>query len=83
MPETIPIRVNGVRVTVPAGSTLAASLLGLGFAVVRRSVTGTARGPLCGIGICFECRVTVNGVAHVKSCQTPCFRDMDVKLDVD
>ena len=27
--------------------------------------------PLCGMGICFECRVTIDGRAHVRSCQVP------------
>jgi D-hydroxyproline dehydrogenase subunit gamma len=83
MPETIPISVNGVRVRVPADSTLAAALLGLGFSAIRRSVTGIPRGPLCGMGICFECRVTVDGVPQVKSCQTACLPDMQIELDVD
>ena len=30
-----------------------------GVTAFRRSVTGEPRGPLCGMGICFECRVTV------------------------
>lgn len=81
MPETIPISVNGVRVNVPAHSTLAAALLDLGFSAMRRSVTNAPRGPLCGMGICFECRVTVDGIAHVKSCQTECRPDMEVEVD--
>lgn len=47
----------------------------------RRSVSGEPRGPLCGMGICFECRVTVNGQEHVKSCQAPCEAGMEVHTD--
>ena len=39
--------------------------------VCRTSVTGEPRGPLCGMGICFECRTTVDGREHVRSCQLP------------
>lgn len=81
MPEPITLKVNEVPVSVPAGSMVAAAVLEAGFSSFRRSVTGEARGPLCGMGICFECRVTVNGVAHVRSCQTLCENGMDVRTD--
>ena len=75
------IKINGVEVTMPAGSMVAAAVLKSGVGTFRRSVTGEARGPLCGMGICFECRLTVNGVAHVRSCQTVCENGMDVRTD--
>lgn len=81
MPEPITLKVNEVPVSVPAGSMVAAAVLEAGVNSFRRSVTGEARGPLCGMGICFECRVTVNGVAHVRSCQTLCENGMDVRTD--
>lgn len=75
------LTINGIVVSVPAGSTVAAAVLAAGVTSFRRSVRGEARGPLCGMGICFECRVTVNGVAHVRSCQTICEDGMDVRTD--
>lgn len=81
MPELITLKVNEVPVTMPAGSMVAAAVLQAGVNSLRRSVTGEARGPLCGMGICFECRVSVNGVAHVRSCQTLCEDGMDVRTD--
>lgn len=75
------IKINDVPVTVPAGSMVAAAVLKAGVSSFRRSVTGEARGPLCGMGICFECRVTIDGVAHVRSCQTVCENGMDVRTD--
>ena len=81
MPELVTLRVNDVPVTVPAGSMVAAAVLEAGIATFRRSVTGEPRGPLCGMGICFECRVRVDGVAHVRSCQTLCENGMDVRTD--
>lgn len=36
---------------------------------LRLSVTGEPRGPLCGMGICFECRATIDGKPHVRTCQ--------------
>ena len=81
MPELVTLKVNEVPLSVPAGSTVAAAVLEAGVSTFRRSVTGQARGPLCGVGICFECRVNVNGVAHVRSCQTLCENGMDVRAD--
>ena len=78
----VAIKINGVPVTMPAGSMVAAAVLKTGVATFRRSVTGEARGPLCGMGICFECRVTIDGEAHVRSCQTVCENGMDVRTDV-
>ena len=81
MPELVTLKVNEVPVTVPRGSMVAAAVLQAGLVTFRRSVTGEARGPLCGMGICFECRVNVNGEAHVRSCQTLCENGMDVRTD--
>ena len=81
MPELVTLKVNEVSLSVPAGCTVAAAVLQSGEVSFRRSIAGEPRGPLCGMGICFECRVTVNGVAHVRSCQTLCENGMDVRTD--
>jgi predicted molibdopterin-dependent oxidoreductase YjgC len=62
------IVVNGKAVSVRSGSTVAAALLNAGESVFRQSVTGEARGPVCGMGICYECRVTINDVAQQRAC---------------
>lgn len=36
----------------------------------RTSVSGEPRAPMCGMGICMECRATVDGVPHQRTCQT-------------
>lgn len=82
MAEPIRLRVNGQPVTVPAGTIVAAAIASAGVAGFRRSVGGHSRGPLCGMGICFECRVTINGQAHCRSCQTVCEPGMEVQTDV-
>ncbi|HUO15168.1 MAG TPA: 2Fe-2S iron-sulfur cluster-binding protein [Verrucomicrobiae bacterium] len=74
------VKVNGTSIDVPPGATVAAAIAIAGDAC-RLSVTGQRRGPLCGMGICYECRVTVNGVAHTKSCQTACEPGMDIRSD--
>ena len=64
----IRIQVNGVVVETQEGLSLAAAMLSAGVGVFRRSVSGEARGPVCGMGVCFECRVRIDGAAHVRSC---------------
>ncbi len=81
MPDTVRLFVDGVAVTMPEGSMVAAAILKSGTSVFRKSVIGEPRGPLCGMGICFECRVTIDGEAHCRSCQTICQNGMDVRTD--
>jgi len=77
----IQLTVNGKAVSVPAGSVVAAAIARAEVHQHRRSVRGEARAPLCGMGICFECRVTIDGQAHVLSCQTLCADGMAVRTD--
>jgi D-hydroxyproline dehydrogenase subunit gamma len=72
------LTVNGREVRVPAGSIVAAAVAVAGVDAYRHSVRGDARAPLCGMGICFECRVTIDGRAHRLSCQTICEDGMRV-----
>lgn len=81
MPETVTLTINGQRLNVPTGSTVAAAVLLSGTTTFRRSVTGEARAPLCGMGICYECRLTVNGQQHARSCQIVCAEGMEVRTD--
>ena len=81
MPETVTLTIDGVIVQMPAGSMVASAILKSGKHAFRRSASGEARGPLCGMGICFECRVTVDGEAYCRSCQTTCKDGMDVRTN--
>ena len=62
------IVVDGRALHVDAGISVAAALLNAGVHVFRRSVTGSDRGPLCGMGVCHECRVEIDGVPHRRAC---------------
>jgi aerobic-type carbon monoxide dehydrogenase small subunit (CoxS/CutS family) len=81
MSETVTITIDGDSVSVPAGSMMSAAIIKSGKHAFRRSVTGEPRGPLCGMGICFECRVTIDNEPHCRSCQTLCVDGMDVRTD--
>ena len=73
------VMVNGKPVSVPPGTTVASAVAVSGSANLRNSVTGQPRGALCGMGICFECRVTINGTPHQRSCQTVCTDRMEIR----
>lgn len=79
MSEQITVSVNGRDVTLSAGSMVSAAVAIARNAPCRESVSGQPRGPLCGMGICFECRVTVDGVPHVRGCQRLCVEGMQVR----
>jgi D-hydroxyproline dehydrogenase subunit gamma len=81
MTDQVQIRVNGQPVRVPTGTIVAAAVAQAGVTRFRRSVLGQPRGPLCGMGICLECRVTINGQPHCRSCQTLCADGMEVRTD--
>jgi len=80
MPDQITLTVNGHPVIVPSGASVAVAITMAGQ-VCRRSVTGEPRGPLCGMGICLECRASINGTQHCRSCQVRCESGMEVRTD--
>jgi D-hydroxyproline dehydrogenase subunit gamma len=63
--------VDGEPVVAPAGRSIAAALLAADRPVLRQSPGGSPRGVYCGIGVCFECRVHVEGRGAVLGCVTP------------
>jgi sarcosine oxidase subunit alpha len=74
----VTILADGRSVRVRAGTSLASALLDAGVTAFRRSVTGEPRGPLCAMGTCYECRVSIDGVAHRRACLVPVAEGMQV-----
>jgi sarcosine oxidase subunit alpha len=70
MARHVEIIVDGRKHQVNADATLAAALLDLGIPC-RTSVSGELRAPLCGMGICYECRVTIDEAPNRRSCLAP------------
>jgi sarcosine oxidase subunit alpha len=77
----IELTINDRLVEVEESVTVAAAVFISEIDSFRRSITGETRGPLCGIGICFECRVTIDGVPHVRSCNIVAREGMKVSTD--
>ncbi|MGW7679227.1 FAD-dependent oxidoreductase [Kribbella sp. NPDC054772] len=69
-PPTVPVTVDGHPVTAHAGQTVAAVLMANGRDTWRTTrVNDRPRGTFCGIGACFDCLVTVNGLPDTRACQ--------------
>lgn len=80
-PEPLTFTVNGQEVVAYQGETIGAALAALGQRAVRLSEKyGAPRGLFCGMGVCQECRVTVDGVPNVRACMTPVSPGMRVEL---
>ena len=78
----IAIRVDGRPLTAFAGDTVLAALHAAGIMALRRSDrSGAPRGALCGMGVCFECRVTVDGRPGVQACMTEVKDGMEIETD--
>lgn len=79
-PRGVQLSVNGHSVSVPEGASVAAAVAGISMCF-RRSVQGEPRAPLCGMGVCFECRVSIDGVSQQRACMTPARAGMQVHTD--
>ena len=78
----VTIHVDGRALEVTADTVLASALCNDRDAqAMRRSVTGARRAPLCGMGICYECRATVDGRPQVRTCTVLCRDGMEVRTD--
>ena len=78
-PALVEVQVGAARihVRVPAGSSVAAALAQQPPGHTRLSVSGQWRAPLCGMGVCHECRVLINGRERL-ACQTVCEDGMHI-----
>ena len=66
----VEVVVDGEPVEAYDGETVAAVLLARGEIATRRTVSGAPRGIFCGMVVCFECLVVVDGVPNTRACMT-------------
>jgi predicted molibdopterin-dependent oxidoreductase YjgC len=73
------LTVDGRTIAAAPGDTVAAALLAAGVTGFCRSpVSQAVRAPYCGMGVCFECRVTIDGVGGCQACLTSVRDGMEV-----
>ena len=66
---TVEIMVDGRPVPALTGQSVAGALHRAGIVTLRRNpVTGEPRGAFCGMGVCFECELTINGEPGCRAC---------------
>ena len=66
----ITLLVDGRPVLAYEGETVAAVLIVEEGLRTRWTVSGASRGIYCGMGVCFECLVVVDGVPNTRACMT-------------
>ena len=76
----VTIKVNGKPVQAFEGETLHAVLMVEGIWALKDSIKAhQPRGVLCGMGVCHECLVTINGKPGQRSCITLVEEGMEVR----
>ncbi len=78
MTENITIIINSIPQTVPKETSVLVALEKFNSFISRESLSGEKRAPLCGMGICFECRVTINNKLHQRACKRICEEGMTI-----
>ncbi|WP_148874865.1 (2Fe-2S)-binding protein [Serratia marcescens] len=80
--NTIVLSIDGKPYRVPVGISVAAALSLCGGDRCRLSISRRPRAPFCGMGVCQECRVTINGLRRL-ACQTLCQAGMRIERSDD
>ena len=61
---------DGSAVEAYEGETVATVLMAQGEIATRTTAKGEPRGIYCGMGVCFDCLVVVDGVPNTRACMT-------------
>jgi D-hydroxyproline dehydrogenase subunit gamma len=78
--EPVEIVVDGQLLRAFRGESVAAALLASGRRTIRLSaVRGEPRGLFCGIGVCQECLMVIDGIPNRRACMTPVETGMNVQ----
>jgi hypothetical protein len=65
------IEVDGNKIIAYEGETIASAILAAGRRTLRYTPQkGHPRGVYCGIGLCHDCIMTVDGIPNTRTCQT-------------
>jgi len=67
--ETVEVFLNGQKIMVPQGTSVAAMALSHGMRTTQTTpVSGSNRAPFCMMGVCYDCLVIINGKANQRAC---------------
>ncbi len=80
--EKVVIIVNGKEVVAYIGETLLAALIASGYKHLKNSpVLKEKRGGLCGMGVCYECLVTIDGEKNLRACMHDVRAGMEIRIE--
>ena len=74
---------DGEEISASEGDSVAAALLNAGKYVFGERVNGKERGLYCGMGVCNECLVTVDGERGLRSCMLSAKPNALVQREID
>lgn len=78
--KSVTLKVDGRAIEARAGDSIASALIAAGVSSMRLSaVSHSPRAPYCMMGVCFECIVTVDGVANRQGCLVPVREGMEIE----
>lgn len=75
----VSLKFDGQEIETIEGETVAAALAAAGVTSMRQARSGAPRGPFCGMGVCFDCLVTIDGRPSQRACLTKIRAGMDVR----
>ena len=79
--EQITIWVNGKSLTAYKGETVFSAMIANGLKTIRKSpALKNPRGGFCGMGVCFECLATIDGIPNLRSCMQEVKEDMRIEI---
>lgn len=79
--EPIPVELDGSVVHARRGESLAACFAGAGIKAFRTTRTGAERGLFCGMGVCQDCLVEVDGRSNLRACMVKVEGPMRVRRE--
>ena len=78
--RALAVTIDGKPFAARAGDTVAATLFAAGIADCRTTpVSGSARGPFCMMGVCFDCLVVIDGQPNQQGCMIPVAEGMRIQ----
>lgn len=77
--DAITFEFEGERLSGRRGESLAAALTAAGIRTLRCTRSGEPRGLFCGMGVCQECLVEIDGVSNQRACMTKLERPVSIR----
>ena len=80
--KEVSIKLNGNLKVAYLGESVATVLLAEGITAMRTTIQGQARGVFCGMGVCFDCLVVIDGITNQRACLIEARPGMKVQTQV-